>query len=56
MFVLFCSFLLYKQLIGPAETRRLYSKCRRKRETELREVWKKRERKRGSWLIMPLVC
>lgn len=38
MFVLFCSFLFYKQLIRPAETRRLNSKCRRKRETELREV------------------
>ena len=38
MFVLFCSFLFYKQLIRLAETRRLYSKCRRKGETELREV------------------
>lgn len=38
MFVLFCSFLFYKQLIRPAETRRLYSKCHQKRETELREV------------------
>ena len=38
MFVLFCSFLFYKQLIRPAVTSRLYSKCRRKRETELREV------------------
>lgn len=37
MFVLFCSFLFYKQLIRPAETRRLYSKCHRKRERERAE-------------------
>lgn len=54
MFVLFCSFLFYKQLIRPAETRRLYSKCHQKRETAERGL-KKRERKRGSRL-MPLVC
>lgn len=55
MFVLFCSFLFYKQLIRPAETRRLYSKCHQKKGDRAERGLKKRERKRGSGL-MPLIC